>query len=95
MAATTPYSCNIRARSLKRCGRFSRRNSYRPALTTADFQPFCDLVVGEWGVTENGQRARYYRLTKDGRARLAAETAQWVRYAKTVTDILTSAPGPA
>jgi len=54
-----------------------------------------DLVVGEWGVTENNQRARYYRITKAGRARLDAETTLWVRYAKTVTDILTSAPGPA
>jgi transcriptional regulator len=53
------------------------------------------LVSAEWGVTENNQRARYYRLTKAGRARLAAETAQWVRYASTVTDILTSAAGPA
>jgi transcriptional regulator len=54
-----------------------------------------DLVVAEWGVTENNQRARYYRITRAGRARLAADTAQWVRYAKTVTDILTTAPGPA
>ena len=54
-----------------------------------------ELVAAEWGVTENNQRARYYRLTKAGRTRLAAETAQWVRYANTVTDILTSTPGPA
>ena len=54
-----------------------------------------NLVGAEWGITENNQRARYYRITKAGRARLAAETAQWVRYAKTVTDILTAAPGPA
>jgi transcriptional regulator len=54
-----------------------------------------DLVAAEWGITENNQRARYYRITKSGRARLAAETTQWVRYAKTVTDILTSTPGPA
>jgi PadR family transcriptional regulator len=54
-----------------------------------------NLVVAVWGVTENNQRARYYRITKAGRTRIAAETAQWVRYAKTVTDILTSAPGPA
>lgn len=53
------------------------------------------LVVAEWGVTDNNQRARYYRLTKAGRTRLAAETAQWVRYANTVSDILTSTPGPA
>ena len=51
------------------------------------------LVVAEWGVTENNQRARYYRLTKPGRAHLAAETKQWVRYAETVTGILTAAGG--
>ena len=53
------------------------------------------LARAEWGVTENNQRARYYRLTKAGQAHLAAETATWVRYAETVTGILTSAPGPA
>jgi transcriptional regulator len=53
------------------------------------------LVVAEWGVTENNQRARYYRVTKAGRAHLATETAQWVRYADTVTSILTAKPGPA
>jgi PadR family transcriptional regulator PadR len=54
-----------------------------------------DLVTAEWGITENNQRARYYKISKDGRKRLTAETAQWVRYAATVTDILTSPAGPA
>jgi transcriptional regulator len=49
-----------------------------------------DLIAAEWGVTENNQRARYYQRTRAGRAHLAAETAQWVRYAETVTGILTS-----
>jgi transcriptional regulator len=53
------------------------------------------LVGAEWGVTENNQRARYYRLTKAGRAHLSSETKQWVRYAETVTGILTAASGPA
>jgi PadR family transcriptional regulator, regulatory protein PadR len=53
------------------------------------------LAAAEWGVTPNNQRARYYRLTPAGRAHLTAETAQWVRYAETVTDILTTAPGAA
>jgi transcriptional regulator len=53
------------------------------------------LAAAEWGVTANNQRARYYRLTDAGRAHLTAETAQWVRYAATVTDILTAAPRPA
>src|SRR5688500_3809121 len=53
------------------------------------------LAEAEWGVTENNQRARYYRLTDAGRLHLSTETAQWVRYAATVTDILTTAAGPA
>jgi DNA-binding PadR family transcriptional regulator len=31
------------------------------------------LVAGEWGVTENGRRARYYGPTAVGRAHLKAE----------------------
>jgi PadR family transcriptional regulator, regulatory protein PadR len=53
------------------------------------------LTSADWGVTQNNQRARYYKLTKAGRAHLAAETAQWVRYADTVTGILTAAQSRA
>ena len=54
------------------------------------------LVAAEWGVTGNNRRARYYRVTDAGRAYLEAETARWVRYAATVTGILTGpAPRPA
>jgi PadR family transcriptional regulator PadR len=53
------------------------------------------LTTAEWGVTPNNQRARYYKLTKAGRAHLASHTAQWVRYADLVTGILTGAAEPA
>jgi PadR family transcriptional regulator PadR len=46
-------------------------------------------IEAEWGETENGRRARYYRLTASGRAYLKTETARWVDYAATVTAILT------
>lgn len=49
-------------------------------------------VVAEWGLTENNRRARYYSLTKTGRAHLAAETSRWVRYAQIVTAVLTASP---
>lgn len=49
-----------------------------------------DLIVAEWGVTENNRRARYYRITSAGRGHLRAQTAQWLRYAETVNDILTA-----
>src|SRR5688500_8054016 len=49
-----------------------------------------DLITAEWGVTENNRKARYYRITGAGRAHLRAQTAQWLRYAETVSDILTA-----
>ena len=48
------------------------------------------LLDAEWGVTDNKRKARYYKLTAAGRAHLRAETKSWVRYADTVTAILTA-----
>jgi len=53
------------------------------------------LIEAEWGITENQRQARYYSITATGRAHLRTQTAQWVRYAETVTTILTAAPRPA
>jgi len=34
-------------------------------------------IASEWGASENNRRARFYRLTRDGRKRLRAETRSW------------------
>jgi PadR family transcriptional regulator PadR len=34
-------------------------------------------VASDWGVSANGRRARFYRLTRDGRKQLQAETLSW------------------
>ena len=34
-------------------------------------------IASEWGVSENNRRARFYRLTRDGRKQLQAETRNW------------------
>ncbi|HXR97099.1 MAG TPA: PadR family transcriptional regulator [Terriglobales bacterium] len=34
-------------------------------------------VASAWGVSENNRKARYYRLTRDGRRQLRAETESW------------------
>ena len=52
------------------------------------------LVVGEWGVSENNRRARYYELTPAGREHLDAASAHMVSYAKTITNLLTVAAKP-
>ncbi|MDB4875760.1 MAG: transcriptional regulator, PadR-family [Gemmatimonadetes bacterium] len=48
-------------------------------------------LEAEWGITENNRRARYYKLTVAGRAYLRSETKNWMRYADTVSSILTAA----
>lgn len=52
------------------------------------------LVDADWGVTENNRRARYYRLTPQGREHLSAETDRLVRYSQIVTALLTGAAQP-
>jgi PadR family transcriptional regulator, regulatory protein PadR len=53
------------------------------------------FVDAEWGVSENNRKVRYYRLTPAGRQRLRAETATWLRYTRTVTEIVTLTARPA
>lgn len=51
-------------------------------------------VLAEWGASENNRRARYYSVTAAGSAYLRAESKKWVRYAETVTDLLTAPLAP-
>ena len=34
-------------------------------------------IDSDWGASENNRRARFYRLTREGRKRLQAETRDW------------------
>ena len=45
-------------------------------------------VDAEWGRSENNRRAKYYKLTVEGRARLQAQEATWGRYTEAVAKIL-------
>src|SRR4051812_16825057 len=46
------------------------------------------LIVAEWGVTKNGRRARYYKLTTTGRAFLRAESERLVDHFEALTSVL-------
>lgn len=37
------------------------------------------LVRGDWSVTDNNRRARFYQITAAGRRELVAERAEWDR----------------
>ncbi|MDX1648161.1 MAG: PadR family transcriptional regulator [Longimicrobiales bacterium] len=41
-------------------------------------------VEAEWGVSENNRRAKFYRLTEEGRAQLTAKREGWDRIVEVV-----------
>jgi transcriptional regulator len=47
-------------------------------------------LTSEWAATDTGRRARFYRLTKAGRAQLAAETESWDRLSLAVRHVMSS-----
>ena len=47
-------------------------------------------VTSEWGVSANNRRARFYTITRAGRAHLRAESSVWFRYSGAVSQVLRS-----
>ena len=45
-------------------------------------------LQGEWGMSDNNRRARFYRLTPQGRQQLRSETVSWERYSTALTRLL-------
>ena len=56
-----------------------------PALLRLEQQ---GLISSDWGVSENNRRARFYSLTRSGRARLKKEITDWQRMTTAVNNII-------
>ncbi|HKO17162.1 MAG TPA: PadR family transcriptional regulator [Gemmatimonadaceae bacterium] len=52
-------------------------------------------VESEWGLSERGKRAKFYRLTAAGRRALRSEAATWAQYVAAVAKVLRPSPAPA
>ena len=52
-----------------------------PALYRLEQQA---LIESEWGTSDNNRRAKFYKLTTTGRARLGNEAASWNRLADAI-----------
>jgi PadR family transcriptional regulator PadR len=52
-----------------------------PALHRLERKEF---VSEEWGESESGRQAKYYKLTAKGRAQLRRETTRWQMYSQAV-----------
>ena len=53
-----------------------------------------EWVESEWGISEKGKRAKFYKLTPAGRRALRAETTSWDAYVAAVGRVMTAAPQP-
>ena len=66
--------------------------SLYPALHRLERQGW---LASEWGLSENNRRAKYYRLTAEGRRQLRAEASSWSTFAGAVAKVLAATAAPA
>jgi len=50
-------------------------------------------ISAEWGRSELGRRAKFYHLTRSGRARLDDEVARWRRVSQAVAKVVDAKAG--
>ena len=61
------------------------QGSLYPALYRLEDRGWIDA---EWGISPEGRRAKFYRLTADGRKQLASETESWKVFSLAVNHVL-------
>ncbi|HUB79137.1 MAG TPA: PadR family transcriptional regulator [Bryobacteraceae bacterium] len=68
------------------------QGSLYPALHRLENRGF---LIADWKDTETGREAKFYRLTRKGRAQLEAESASWQKLTEAVSLILALSEGGA
>lgn len=64
-----------------------RQGSLYPALHRLERRGW---IKASWGTSDNNRRAKYYELTKRGRARLEMEISAWRKLSAVVSQVLES-----
>jgi transcriptional regulator len=64
------------------------QGSLYPALHRLEHQGW---IAAEWGTSELGRRARFYKLTASGRKQLGVETASWAELTAAIGRVLEQA----
>jgi transcriptional regulator len=62
-----------------------RQGSIYPALHRLERRGW---IKASWGTSDNNRRAKYYELTRRGRARLDTEISAWRRLSAVVSQVL-------
>ena len=79
------YGVLLRIQQISQDALRVRQGSLYPALYRLERQK---MISYQWGASENGRRAKYYRLTPAGRRMLEEETRSWHRLATAISRIL-------
>ncbi len=45
-------------------------------------------IQADWGLSELGRKAKFYKITPPGRKRLTASTEEWARFSSAVSKVL-------
>lgn len=83
------YGVSLRIQQISREALQVRQGSLYPALHRLEHR--CWITSG-WGESENGRRAKYYRLTSTGKRRLEIEEGNWERLSDAIQLILKAQP---
>src|SRR5215475_15476002 len=62
-----------------------KQGSLYPALHRMEGRGW---VEAEWGISEAGRSAKFYRLTRVGKKQLEAEREHWLSFASAVSSVL-------
>jgi transcriptional regulator len=81
------YGISLRIRQISNDVLNVQQGSLYPALHRLEKRGW---LAAEWGESDNGREAKFYRLSAKGRKQLAAEEETWKRLASAVTLILSA-----
>ena len=81
------YAIALRLEQLSKDVLKVEEGSLYPALYRMEARGW---LSSEWGMTETARRARFYKLTRPGRAQFEAESASWTRLTAAVDSVLSS-----
>jgi PadR family transcriptional regulator, regulatory protein PadR len=62
-----------------------RQGSLYPALHRLERRGW---IKAHWGTSDNNRRAKYYELTRKGRAQLDAQTAAWRKLTAAISQVI-------
>jgi PadR family transcriptional regulator len=86
------YGVLLRIEQITRGALLVEQGALYPALFRLEHKGW---LSGEWGVSDNNRRAKFYQLTAAGRRQLKSETEGWLRLVDAMASALDARPEEA